>query len=266
VALPPHGPMKAALWHSNRDVRIVEMPVPEIGPGEVLMRVRASGLCGSDVMEWYRKPKAPLVLGHEVAGEVAAVGAGVTAFAAGDRIVATHHVPCGGCRYCLAGHESVCDTLRTTRFEPGGFAEYVRLPRMNVEKGTLRLPEEVSFEEGSFVEPLGCVVRGQRLARIEPGRSVLILGSGLTGLLHLMLARARGAGPVVVTDVDPRRLEAARRLGADAALRAAGRCCSSLPSTRGRGSPSPSRSCGGRRSPSSAPTPPAPPSSRRRSS
>jgi L-iditol 2-dehydrogenase len=175
-------------------------------------------VCGSDVLEWYRMPKAPLVLGHEVAGEVVEVGAGTAGFGAGDRIVATHHVPCGACRYCRAGQEPVCKTLRTTHFDPGGFAEYVRLPAINVRLGTFALPEGVSFEEASFVEALACVVRGQRVVGGVAGKRVAILGSGMSGMLHLLWARARGAERVVCTDVHPSRRAAASRAGADAVV------------------------------------------------
>jgi L-iditol 2-dehydrogenase len=213
--------MRVAMYYSVQDIRIEEMPVPSIGPGELLVRVRASGICGSDVMEWYRARSAPLVLGHEIAGEVAAVGEGVARFHVGDRVFVTHHVPCGQCRYCQQGHGSVCETLRRTHFHPGGFAEYVRVPQINVELGTLPLPEELSFDEGSFIEPLACVVRGQRMARLQPGQTVLVIGSGTAGLLHVQLARARGAGRVIASDINESRLRAARRLGADATLPAA---------------------------------------------
>ncbi len=208
------------MYYNNRDVRLEEMPTPHIGPGELLMRVEASGICGSDVMEWYRLAKAPLVLGHEVAGVVVAVGEGVGRYREGDRISASHHVPCNTCRYCLSGHHTVCDTLRRTNFDPGGFAEYIRLPAINVDRGVYPLPEEVSFEEATFIEPLACVLRGQRLAGLQPGQSVLVMGSGIAGLLHVCLARALGAGRVVATDIVDYRLEAARRFGADVAFRA----------------------------------------------
>ena len=210
--------MRVAMYYSNRDVRLEEMPTPEIGPGELLMRVEASGICGSDVMEWYRIHKVPLVLGHEVAGVVVEVGEGVTRFKVGDRIVAAHHVPCNTCYYCLSGNHTVCDTLRKTNFDPGGFAEYIRLPAINVDRGTFLLPYEVSFEEGTFVEPVACVLRGQRKAGLKPGCCVLVLGSGIAGLLHIHLARALGAGHIVATDVVQHRLDAARRFGADAAI------------------------------------------------
>jgi L-iditol 2-dehydrogenase len=210
--------VKVAVYRSNDDIRIEDHPDPVAGPGEVVFRVRASGVCGSDVMEWYRVPKAPLVLGHEVAGEIVEVGEGVAGFREGDRIVATHHVPCGTCRYCATGREPSCDTLRTTHFDPGGFAERVRLPAINVRRGTLAIPGPMSFEEATFVEPLACVVRAQRVAGGVAGKTVAILGSGMSGLLHLKWARAQGAVRVVCTDVHPFRLEAARKAGADDVL------------------------------------------------
>lgn len=212
--------MRVAMYYSNRDVRLQEMPVPEIGSGEVLMRVEASGICGTDLLEWYRLHKAPLVLGHEVAGVIEVVGEGVEHHKVGDRICAAHHVPCNTCHYCLSGRHTVCDTLRQTNFDPGGFAEYLRLPRINVGQGIFPLPDEVSSEEATFVEPLACVLRGQRLAHFQPGQSVLIIGSGVAGLLHVQLARASGAGYIMATDLVDYRLEAARRFGADVAVHA----------------------------------------------
>jgi L-iditol 2-dehydrogenase len=194
------------------------MPVPKIGPGELLIRTRASGICGSDLMEWYRIKKAPLVLGHEITGEVAAVGDGVGDFRVGDRVYSSHHVPCGKCRYCLAGHQSVCELLRATHFDPGGFAEYIRVPKINVELGTMRIPDSMTFDEGSFIEPLGCVVRAQRFARLASGQTVLVIGSGISGLLHIQLARARGAARIIATDISEFRLKAAKQFGADATI------------------------------------------------
>ena len=207
--------MRAAMYYANDDVRIVDLPTPRIGPGEILVRVKASGICGSDVMEWYRKPKAPLVLGHEIAAEVAQVGGGVDTVKVGDRVFVSHHVPCGSCRYCRAGHETVCDTLRTTNFDPGGFAEYVRVPAINVKHGVFLLPREISDDEATFVEPLACVIRGQRLAGFRPGGTMLVLGSGVAGLLHIKLAKAAGAAKVIATDVVEFRKAAARKAGAD---------------------------------------------------
>ena len=212
--------MRVAMYYNNSDVRVEEMPVPEVGPGELLLKIEASSICGSDVMEWYRIQRAPVVLGHEVAGSVAQVGAGVSQFREGDRLVVTHHVPCNACRYCLSGSHTVCDTLRSTNYDPGGFCEYVRLPAINVDRGAFSIPDGVPFDEASVAEPLACVYRGQRRANIQPGQSVLVLGSGLAGMLHINLARALGAGRIVSTDLSDFRLAAARKLGADETLRA----------------------------------------------
>jgi L-iditol 2-dehydrogenase len=210
--------MRAAVYYKNDDIRIEEMPVPPIGPGEILVRVESSGICGSDVMEWYRIKKAPLVLGHEIAGSIEKVGADVDRFIPGQRVSVAHHVPCEECRYCLDGKYSLCDTLRTTNFDPGGFAEFVRVPEINVEKGTFLIPDGLSSDAAAFIEPLACVVRGMHTARFREGDDVLVLGSGISGLLFIKLLRAKGAGRIVATDIDPFRLEAARRMGADAAV------------------------------------------------
>jgi len=210
--------MRVAMYYSNKDVRLEEKPVPKIGPGEILMKVHASGICGSDVMEWYRIHKVPLVLGHEVSGEVVEVGEGVTKYKKGDRICAAHHVPCNICHYCLSGHHTVCETLRKTNFEPGGFSEYIRLPAINVDRGVFLLPDEVSYEDATFIEPLACVLRGQRQARLQPGHSVLVIGSGIAGLLHIQLAKALGAGRIMATDISEYRMKASLKLGADAVI------------------------------------------------
>ncbi|MDZ7262757.1 MAG: zinc-dependent dehydrogenase [candidate division KSB1 bacterium] len=210
--------MRVAMYYNNRDVRLEEMPTPRIGPGELLVKVLASGICGSDVMEWYRIKKAPLVLGHEIAGAIVEVGPGVERYKVGDRVFVSHHIPCNTCRYCLNGQHTVCETLHTTNYDPGGFAEYLRVPKLNVDRGVFLLPDEVSFEEGVFIEPLACVVRGQRVAHLQPGQAVLVLGSGISGLLHIALARALGAGRIVATDVNEYRLQAAQRFGADVVI------------------------------------------------
>lgn len=218
---PRAARMRVAMYYSNRDVRLEDLAVPSIGAGEILIRTRASGICGSDLMEWYRIKRAPLVLGHEIAGEVVEVGDGVSGFNLGDRVVAAHHVPCGACRYCRAGHQSVCDLLRTTHFDPGGFAEYIRVPQINVALGTLHIPDSMTFDEASFIEPLACVLRAQRFARLSAGQTVLVVGSGISGLLHIRLARARGAARIIATDVSDFRLQAAASFGADAAVHGA---------------------------------------------
>jgi len=212
--------MRVAMYYNNQDVRLEEMPTPQIGAGEILVKAVASGICGSDVMEWYRLKKAPRVLGHEMTGEIVAVGEGVKQYRVGERVFVSHHIPCNTCRYCLAGNHTVCETLHTTNFDPGGFAEFIRVPALNVDRGVFRLPAEMTYEEGVFIEPLACVVRAQRLARLQPGQTVLVLGSGIAGLLHIALARALGAGRIIATDINDYRLNAAKRFGADVVIHA----------------------------------------------
>lgn len=210
--------MRVAMYYNNRDVRLEEVPTPHAGPGEVVVRTIASGICGSDVMEWYRIKTAPRVLGHEMTGVITELGAGVTKCRVGERVFVSHHIPCNTCRYCLSGNHTACETLHTTNYDPGGFAEYIRVPKLNVDSGIFPLPEEMSFEEGVFIEPLACVIRAQRLARLQPGQTVLMLGSGISGLLHVALARALGAGRILATDINPYRMQAAKRFGADVVI------------------------------------------------
>ncbi|MDI6856170.1 MAG: zinc-dependent dehydrogenase [Candidatus Thermoplasmatota archaeon] len=212
--------MRVAMYYNNKDIRIEEMPIPKISADELLVKVMACGICGSDVMEWYRIKKAPLVLGHEVTGIVEKVGENIKNYKKGDRVFVSHHVPCNTCKYCLSGNHTVCDTLRTTNFYPGGFSEYIQVPAINVQYGVYKLPDEISFEEGTFIEPLGCVVRAQRIAKVEKNQSVLVLGSGIAGLLNIKLARALGAKKIVATDINDYRLKAALRADADAVINA----------------------------------------------
>jgi L-iditol 2-dehydrogenase len=206
--------MQVAMYYNNKDVRIQEIPKPTIGDDEFLLKVMASGICGSDVTEWYRVPKAPKVLGHEATGVIDEVGKNVADYKVGDRVFVSHHVPCNSCRYCLRGHHTACQTLHTTNYYPGGFSQYVRVPKINVQYGVYRLPDGMSFEEGTFIEPLACVVRGQRLAQIRKDDAVLIIGGGLAGILHTQLARANGVENVVVADINSYRLELAKKFGA----------------------------------------------------
>jgi L-iditol 2-dehydrogenase len=212
--------MKVARYYSRDDIRLEEVPVPEIGPGEILVQVEACGLCGSDLMEWYVKEKAPAVLGHEPVGVVTEVGQGVEAFKAGDRVFVHHHVPCFTCHYCLRGNYTLCATFKGTHLDPGGFSEYVRVPALNVERDVLHVPPEMSTDEATLIEPVATCIRGIERAAIQAGDTVLVIGAGVTGLIHLQLARLYGAGTVVVTDLSDYRLEMARRLGVDLALNA----------------------------------------------
>ncbi|MBM3248660.1 MAG: zinc-binding dehydrogenase [Candidatus Omnitrophica bacterium] len=212
--------MKVAMYYNNDNVRLEEMPKPEVSSDEILIKIEASGICGSDVMYWYRRHKVPLVLGHEIAGAIVQVGKDVKRYKIGQRVSASHHVPCGECHYCLNDHTSVCETLRKTNFHPGGFAEFVRLPGINVEKGVYVIPDNVSYDEATFTEPLACVLRGQRLAKMSQGKSVLVMGSGISGLLHIQMAKLNKAAKIIATDINDFRLKAAKNLGADEIINA----------------------------------------------
>ncbi len=212
--------MRVARWYSNSDVRVEEIPLPEIADGEILVRIEACGICGSDVMEWYRIERAPLVLGHEVGGQVVEVGEDVTRFHQGDRITIAHHVPCNRCKYCLSGHHTMCDTLRTTNFYPGGLSEFVRLPEIVVDRGVFPIPDAMTYREATFVEPLACVLRGLRKMAMKSGDTVLIIGSGIAGLLYIQLAKHMGAGKVIATDINTYRLAMAEKLGAGVIIHA----------------------------------------------
>ncbi|MDP8218956.1 MAG: zinc-dependent dehydrogenase [Candidatus Theseobacter exili] len=212
--------MRAAVYYNNNDIRIEEKPKPKCKSDEILVKVIASGICGSDVMEWYRIKKAPLVLGHEITGEIVETGKNVVHLQPENRVFVSHHVPCNTCNYCLKGNHTVCDTLRSTNYYPGGFSEYIRVPSINIDRGTFILPDEVSYEEGVFIEPLACVVRSQIKAGFKAGSTVLILGSGISGMLHLMLAKAMGANKIITTDINEYRLNKAKEFGADAAINA----------------------------------------------
>lgn len=210
--------MKVAMYYNNNDVRIEEQPIPKISDNELLVKVIASGICGSDVMEWYRVKKAPLVLGHEISGIVEKVGKNVKKFKKGDRVFVTHHVPCNECSFCKNDQQTLCHTLHNTKFYPGGFAQYLRVPEINIRYGTFILSDEVSFDEGTFIEPLACVVRGFRVAHYKKGQTVLILGSGMAGLLNIKLAKVYGAKKIFATDIDEYRLKLAKKMGADVVI------------------------------------------------
>ena len=210
--------MLAVEYHSNEDVRVVEMPVPTIGPGELLVRMQACGLCASDVMEWYMRPRAPLYPGHEPVGIVTEVGEGVQQFSVGQRVFMHHHVPCMVCHYCQRGSFSQCATFRATRLYPGGLAEYICVPALNVQLDVLPLPGTLSFEAATLIEPLACCIRGINRAAMQPGDSVLILGAGSNGQMLAQLARQRGALRVIVVDPITYRRHCALGNGADDAL------------------------------------------------
>lgn len=212
--------MTVAVYYNNHDVRIETRPIPTINPNELLVHVKASGICGSDVMEWYRIKKAPRILGHEIAGDIIQVGTNVTTYKPGDRVFVSHHVPCNTCDFCLQSHHTLCHTLHSTNFDPGGFAEYLRVPAINVDRGVFKLPDTMTYDEGVFIEPFACVIRGMHTAGFKAGQRVLVLGSGISGLLFIKLARAWGANQILATDITPFRLQSATKAGADSSINA----------------------------------------------
>jgi len=217
--IPPKT-MKVGLYFGNHDIRVLEQPIPEIGANEVLAKVMACGICGSDTMKWYRDPAAArekngINTGHEIAAEIAQTGENVRQFKTGDRVVVTHHFPCLQCGPCQDGNETACKAMHGKHLEPGGFSQYIRVFEKCVEHGLYPLPEGMSFEQGSFVEPLGCAVRSIRKTQPIEDHTVLVVGSGLAGLLHIKLARASGARKIYAVDTNEKRLDVASRCGAD---------------------------------------------------
>jgi L-iditol 2-dehydrogenase len=204
--------MKVSMWYNNNDIRIEEVPTPSPGPGEMLVKVISCGICGSDIVEWYRLPRAPLIQGHEVGVEVVEIDEGVSKYKKGDRLFIAPKIPCLKCTYCLKGHYPQCSVIKDRL--PGGFAEYILVPKELVTNGCYKLPNNVSYDQATFIEPLACVVRAQRLATIEAGQTVLVLGSGMSGLLHIKLAKYKKC-KVIATDINKRRLELAKSFSTD---------------------------------------------------
>jgi L-iditol 2-dehydrogenase len=207
--------MKAAMLYGFNDIRIEDVPVPRVKPGHALLRTRACGICSGDVMPWYIEKKAPLVIGHELSGEIVEVGRGVTAVARGDRVFVHHHAPCFSCRYCRRGDYVQCATWRNSRIMPGGVSEYVLIPPVNLKNDTLRLSEEMTFEDGALIEPAACVVKGLKRAAVRRGDTVLVLGLGVMGIMNVAMARQFGAGRIIGADRVKFRLEKALEAGAD---------------------------------------------------
>jgi L-iditol 2-dehydrogenase len=204
--------MKVAKWYNNQDIRIEEVPTPTPGPDEMLVKVMACGICGL--------PRAPLVPGHEIGAEVVGAGQAVSKYTPGDRVFVAPKAPCMQCDYCKSGHYPACTSIKERL--PGGLAEYVLVPNTLIEHGTYRLPDNISYEQSTFIEPLACVVRAQRLAgTLKQDQTVVVLGCGMSGLLHIKLAKAKKC-QVIATDVNRKRLELAAGMGADIILDAAG--------------------------------------------
>jgi len=206
------------MYHAKGDVRIEEMPTPEIGEDEVLVEMKACGICGSDLMDWYLKNRVPLVLGHEPAGLIAEKGSKVKRFEVGDRVFVHHHVACLTCHYCVHGDYTLCEQFHKTNIRPGGLAEYFGVPAPNVQVDTLKIPENLSFEETTFIEPVGCCLRALGKCKVQKGDSVAVVGAGVTGIIHVVLAKILGATAVFVSDLFDYRLNVAKRFGADGAV------------------------------------------------
>jgi L-iditol 2-dehydrogenase len=205
--------MKVARSLTPRQVVLEEAPDPQAGPGEVVCRVLACGVCGSDVMDTWVARKVPTVLGHEIAAVVELVGPGVQGVAAGDRVVVHHHAPCGECRRCRRGHETLCERFKTTRLDPGGFSERLRVPADLVDE--LLVVDGLDAERATFVEPLACVLRAFERSRLHAGDSLLVLGAGTNGLLAIGAAHALAIDAVWVREPRPARLGRALELGAE---------------------------------------------------
>jgi L-iditol 2-dehydrogenase len=215
--------VKVARLYAPGDLRVEDLPVPEAGPGDLVIRVRTCSTCGTDAKIFrfgHHHISLPRVLGHEVAGEITEVGSGVGGWSVGDRVQIIAAIPCGVCHYCRKGQHTVCEDLESIGYQyDGGFAEFMRVPAkvLSVD-GVNRIPEHVPFEEASLTEPLACVLNGQELAQVGEGDVVVILGAGPIGCLHVRLARARGAKTVVLIDVNQGRLDLAARAEPDAAI------------------------------------------------
>ncbi|MGB9499634.1 MAG: zinc-binding dehydrogenase [Dissulfuribacterales bacterium] len=210
--------LKVAVWYNNRDIRIEDVPRPKPGPREMLVKIISCGICGSDVVEWYRLPRAPLVPGHEIGGQVVETGELIKKYKPGDRIFVAPKIPCMKCSYCKNGHYPVCSNIKDRM--PGGFSEFIIVPETLVEHGTYLLPDKISYDQSTFIEPLACVVRAQKLAGLKKNQTILVMGCGMSGLVHIKLAKAKNC-KIIATDINQKRLEFAKRIGADILIDAA---------------------------------------------
>ena len=209
--------MKALKFYAPGDIRLEQIDEPDAAPGEVKIRVRACSMCGTDVKisrSGHPNMSAPQVMGHEIAGEIVDVGAGVEGWRAGERVQVIAAIPDGTCAECLAGHQAICPNQVSMGYQfAGGFAEHMIVPReVLAVDGLTRIPDGLSFAEASVAEPLACVLNGQELARVGDGDTVVVVGSGPIGCLHVRLARARGAARIILIDLNPDRLAAAAAL------------------------------------------------------
>jgi L-iditol 2-dehydrogenase len=211
--------MQAAVYHGKDNVRLETLPVPKIGPGELLVRIHTCGICGTDLKKVSTgSHSAPRIFGHEMAGQVAAVGAGVNNFAVGNRVMVFHHIPCGECYYCRHKVFAQCPVYKkvgaTAGFEPsgGGFAAYIRVMDWIVRKGVVRIPDQVSYEQASFIEPVNTCMKAIESLQLQADETVLVIGQGPIGIILAVLAKRTGA-TVVTSDLYPQRLKISESFG-----------------------------------------------------
>ena len=197
--------MKTAMYYSQKDVRIEEAPVPKIGEDEILVQMKACGICGSDLMDWYLIHRAPLVLGHEPSGIIVQKGRNVQGFDVGNRVF-------------VHGDYTLCQQFHETNIKPGGFAEYFKVPYPNLQLDTLKIPDALSFEEATLIEPVGCCLRALKKCNLQKDDVVVVIGAGATGIIHTALSKILGAGTTIVSDLIDYRLDIAKKFGADYAI------------------------------------------------
>jgi L-iditol 2-dehydrogenase len=208
--------MKAAVYYTNADVRVEEVPKPSAGDGEIVVKTNACGVCVADTMEWYNKPKAPVVLGHEAVGVVSEVGAHVDAFHVGDRVFVHHHIACMNCDECRKGKFTLCRQFKKTNYVPGGFAEYFKAGAAHVKTDTLKLPDSMSFEEATLIEPLACALHGIERLDVKPSDRIAVVGTGTIGLMLIETLKAYGVSDIVAYEMIPWRQKMAEKKGAKA--------------------------------------------------
>ncbi|MBI0094099.1 MULTISPECIES: zinc-dependent dehydrogenase [Gilliamella] len=211
--------MKASVCYKQNDLRTEDLPIPEISDNEVLIKMLACGLCGTDIQKIRGDSvNKPTVLGHEVVGEIVKKGKNVSKFEIGDRVITAIHVPCFTCHYCNKGHYTICEQFRTNNIDPGGFAEFIRIPKLHLNHLTHKVSNNVTDEEATLIEPIACCLHGLKQADIRPNDSILIMGAGTIGILHAQLAKIKGANKVIVSDMSEFKLQKALNVGCDYAI------------------------------------------------
>lgn len=211
--------MKASVCYKKNDLRTEDLPTPEISDNEVLIKMLACGLCGTDIQKIRGDSVTkPTVLGHEVVGQIVKKGKNINNYQLGDRVITAIHVPCFTCHYCNKGHYTICEQFRTNNIDPGGFAEFIRIPELHLKHLTHKVSDKVTDEEATLIEPIACCLHGLKQADIRPDDSVLIMGAGTIGILHAQLAKIKGANKVIVSDMSEYKLQKALKVGSDYAI------------------------------------------------